>query len=99
VAFHAKDALGDDERAFMALLQAFFQVLHIVVAKTDTARVRPQRSIHQAGVKVMFAQNYLTLLGQCSYDSIIGLKSSSKADASLFTHKVRQLFFQLDVNV
>src|SRR5437763_8975462 len=60
VAFHAEDAFGYDERALVALLQASFQVLKVIMAKPDTACLGAQSSIHQAGMEVVFAQNYLS---------------------------------------
>ena len=58
-----------------------------------------QCPIDEAGMEIVFTQDYLALLGQSSYDRIIGLKSGPKENCLLFAHKVGQLLFQLHVDM
>src|SRR5205823_7604803 len=89
----------NDERALVALLQASFEMLKIIMAKPDTACLGAQSSIHQAGMEAVFAQNYLPLLGQRGYNGVVGLKPGSKENGILFAHKLCQLFFKLYVDM
>src|SRR5207249_1104161 len=101
IAFHAEDALADDENLLFrrAVAQAPLEVIHIVVAETDRTRRRPQRALHQRSVKVVVAYQHVALLGESAQRGVVGLEASAENDRRLLPDECRQLGFQLYVDI
>ena len=62
-------------------------MIQIVMPEPHGAGRRPQRSFHQAGVKIVVADHHVALLGKRRESGIVGLKAGTENERRFFVNE------------